>query len=85
MVGAQIYLTDRQKRPLERLAAARGKKQSEVIRDAIDGYLAASEPRDWQAAFEAVRGMWAERGDLDDFVRDLRAGWERRLERAYGR
>ena len=83
MVRTQIYLTDEQKRQLERLAAASGRKQSEMIREAIDGYLAACEPRDWQAAFEAVRGMWAGRGDLDDFVRDLRAGWERRLERNY--
>ena len=71
----QIYLTDEQKLQLERLAAASGKKQSEMIREAIDGYLAGREPTDWQAAFERVRGMWAERDDLDDFVRDLRAEW----------
>jgi hypothetical protein len=29
--------------------------------------------------------MWADRDDLDDFVRELRAGWEKRLERLYGR
>ena len=85
MVRTQIYLTDEQKLQLERLAAASGRKQSEMIREAIDGYLAQREPTDWQAAFEAVRGMWAERDDLDDFVRDLRAEWERRLERNYRR
>jgi predicted DNA-binding protein len=85
MVRTQIYLTNEQKRKLERLASASGKKQSEMIREAIDGYLAACEPTDWKAAFEAVRAMWAERDDLDDFVRDLRAEWERRLERTYGR
>jgi hypothetical protein len=67
------------------LAAARGKKQSEMIREAIDGYLAAREPKDWREAFEAVRGMWAEPDDLDDFVRGLRVEWERRLERNYRR
>ncbi len=81
MVRTQIYLTDEQKRQLERLAAASGRKQSEMIREAIDGYLAACEPRDWQAAFEAVRGCGP--AATDDFVRDLRAGWERRLERNY--
>jgi hypothetical protein len=29
--------------------------------------------------------MWAERDDLDDFVRNLRAEWEGRLERNYRR
>jgi len=85
MVRTQIYLTDEQKRQLARLAAASGRKQSEMIREAIDGYLAEREPTDWQAAFEAVRGMWSDRDDLDDVVRDLRAEWERRLERNYGR
>jgi predicted DNA-binding protein len=85
MVRTQIYLTDEQKLQLERLAAASGRKQSEMIREAIDGYLAQREPTDWQAAFEAVRGMWAERDHLDDFVPNLRAEWERRLERNYRR
>jgi predicted DNA-binding protein len=84
MVRTQIYLTSEQKLQLERLAATSGRKQSEMIREAIDGYLAEHEPKDWEEAFEAVRGMWAERDDVDDFVRDLRAEWERRLERNYG-
>ena len=50
MVRTQICLTDEQKRQLERLAATGGKKQSEMIREAIDGYLAESEPTDWKAA-----------------------------------
>jgi hypothetical protein len=74
MVRTQIYLTGEQKRQLARLAVASERKQGEMIREAIDGYLVKQEP-DWRAAFEAVRGMWAERGDLDDFARGLRAEW----------
>ena len=85
MVRTQIYLTAGQKRQLERLAAASGKKQSEMIREAIDGYLAKEEPKDWKEAFEAVRGMWADRDDIDEFYADLRAGVERRLDRICGR
>ena len=85
MVRTQIYLTDEQKRQLARLAAASGRKQSEMIREAIDGYLAEREPKDWREAFEAVRGMWADRDDLDTFVSDLRAEWEQRLDRSYRR
>jgi predicted DNA-binding protein len=82
MVRTQIYLTDEQKRQLERLAVASGKKQSAMIREAIDGYLADCEPKDWKGAFEAVRGMWADRDDLDELYADLRAGVERRLKRS---
>jgi predicted DNA-binding protein len=85
MVRTQIYLTDEQKRQLERLASASGKKQSEMIREAIDGYLVEQEPQDWKAALEAARGMWTDRGDFDGCTRDLRSEWERRLERTYGR
>jgi predicted DNA-binding protein len=84
VVRTQIYLTDEQKRQLERLAAASGKKQSEMIREAIDGYLVKQKPEDWKAAFEAARGMWSDRDDLDGCVRNLRSEWERRLERTYG-
>jgi predicted DNA-binding protein len=85
MVRTQIYLTDEQKRQLERLAATSGRKQSEMIREAIDGYLVRQGPQDWAEAFEAVRGMWSERGDLDDFARRIRAEWEQRAERSYRR
>ena len=85
MVRTQIYLTAEQKLLLERLAAASGKKQSEMIREAIDGYLAEREPTNWQQAFEAVRGIWADRDDVDHFVSDLRGEWEQRLERNYRR
>ena len=61
MVRTQIYLTDEQKLRLERLAAASGKRQSEVIREALDAYLAARGAQDWKEAFAAVRGMWAGR------------------------
>ena len=67
------------------MAAASGKRQSVLIREALDGYLAERQPKDWQETLEAVRGMWADRDDLDDFVRDLRAGWGKRLERLHGR
>jgi predicted transcriptional regulator len=84
MVRTQIYLTDEQKRQLERLAGASGRKQSAMIREAIDGYLANRDPKDWKEAFEAVRGMWADRDDLDELYGELRAEIEDRVERLAG-
>jgi hypothetical protein len=84
MVRTQVYLTEEQERGLKRLAASTGRKQSELIRAAIDGYLAKEEPKDWKEALEVVRGMWADRDDLDELHADLRAGWQRRLRRLCG-
>jgi predicted DNA-binding protein len=83
MVRTQIYLTEEQQRHLERLADITGRRKSDLIREALDDYLAEHQPKDWKEALEAVRGMWADRDDLDDFVSSLRAGWEKRLGRLY--
>jgi predicted DNA-binding protein len=84
MVRTQVYLTGEQKKGLERLAASTGKRQSDMIREAIDGYLVRHEPQDWREALESVRGMWADRDDLDELYADLRLDWDRRLKRLYG-
>jgi Arc/MetJ-type ribon-helix-helix transcriptional regulator len=84
MVRTQVYLTEEQDRGLKGLVASSGRKQSELIREAVDRLLAEHQPKDWRQALEGVRGMWADRDDLDDLYADLRADWERRLERLYG-
>ena len=73
MVRTPIYLTKEQKQRLDQMAAATGKRQSVLIREALDGYSAERPPKDCKA-LEAIRGMWADRDDLDDFVRDLGSG-----------
>jgi hypothetical protein len=47
--------------------------------------VAKEEPKDWKEAFEAVRGMWADRNDLDELYADLRADVEQRLDRTFSR
>jgi predicted DNA-binding protein len=84
MVRTQVYLTEDQDRGLKQLAASSGRKQSELIREAIEGYLAERKPKDWKQALEALRGMWADRDDLDELYADLRLDWDRRLKRLYG-
>jgi predicted DNA-binding protein len=60
MVRTQVDVTEEQERGLKQLAASSGRKQSELIREAIEGYLAERRPKDWKA-LEAIRGMWADR------------------------
>ncbi len=83
MVRTQIYLSKAQKQELEQLAAATGKRKSELIRDAIDGYLVQHKPKHWLEALEPLFGMWADRTDLDDFVPKLRREADERLERLW--
>ena len=81
MVRTQVYLTEAQARGLKRLAASTGRKQSELIREEIEGYLAEHKPQDWKEALEAVCGIWADRPDLDQLHAELRHEVEERLDR----
>jgi Arc/MetJ-type ribon-helix-helix transcriptional regulator len=85
MVRTQVYLTEEQERGLKRLAASSGRKQSELIREAIEGYLADRRSKDWKAALEACFGMWADRDDVADLHERVGQEWEERLKRLWGR
>jgi Arc/MetJ-type ribon-helix-helix transcriptional regulator len=85
MVRTQVYLTEEQERGLKRLAASSGRKQSELIREAIEGYLAEHRPKDWKGALEACFGMWADRDDVADLHERAGQEWEERLKRVWGR
>jgi predicted transcriptional regulator len=67
MVRTQIYLTEKERDALRDLARQTGKKQSELIRRAIDDFIDRFQPRDRRAMLEQARGMWQDRGDLPDF------------------
>jgi predicted DNA-binding protein len=81
MVRTQVYLTEAQERGLKQLAASTGRRQSALLREAIEGYLAEQKPRDWKEALEVVCGIWADRDDLDPLQAALRREVEERLER----
>ena len=83
MVRTQIYLTEDQKRRLEQLAAAAGRRQSDLIREALDGYLARQKPGDWKEALRACAGMWADRDDVADLHERTRRESDERLKRLW--
>ena len=76
MVRTQIYLTERQRDELAAIAEASGKKQSELIREAVDHLIdqAGSGRRD--VVLREAAGIWKDRTDLPDF-KALRADWDR--------
>jgi hypothetical protein len=76
MVRTQIYLTERQRAELAAMARAGRRKQSELIREAVDRLIAQSGCARRQGVLREVAGMWKDRTDLPDF-KTTRAGWDR--------
>ena len=76
MVRIQVYLTKAQREGLSAFAEATGKKQSELIREAIGALLERYADKRRQTVLDAAAGMWKGRKDLPDF-RALRGKWDR--------
>jgi len=76
MVRTQIYLTDRQRAKLTIIAKNMGKKQSEIIREAIDRLIDQVGQNQKKTALKEAAGIWKDRDDLPDF-RALRSEWDR--------
>ena len=65
MTRTQIYLTSAKVQGVARVATMTGRKQSEVIREAIDQYLERLGPQDRLGRLRAGLGIWQDRDDLD--------------------
>lgn len=65
MTRTQIYLTTAEAQGVARVAANTGRKQSEVIREAIDQYLQRLGPQNKLGRLRAGQGIWSDRDDLD--------------------
>jgi predicted transcriptional regulator len=76
MVRTQIYLTEEEQAALRSLSRKTGRTQSELIRQAIDSFLAEENEFDRSVLLSQARGLWKDRSDLPDF-QALRREWDR--------
>jgi len=76
MVRTQIYMTEQERTGLGALAEATGKKQAELIREAIDRLLDTVSDRRRSSVLDSAAGMWRNRRDLPDFEA-TRQSWDR--------
>lgn len=76
MIRTQIYITESEQKALRSMALKSGKKQSEIIREAIDQFVDANAHRDKTSFLKQARGMWQDREDLPDFA-EIRRSFER--------
>ena len=76
MIRTQIYLTDRQRNKLAAIAKTVGKKQSELIREAVDRLIVQEGRTQREAVLRKAAGIWKNRKDLPDFSA-TRDEWDR--------
>ena len=76
MVRTQIYLTEDQRAEIAAIASQSGKRQSEVIREALDHFLEQRSRRRRKAILREAAGIWRDRTDLPD-LDTLRRVWDR--------
>jgi len=76
MVRTQIYLTERQRDELAAIAKTSGKKQSELIREAVDRLIDQTGSSRRKTVLREAAGIWKNRKDLPDF-KATRAEWDR--------
>lgn len=74
MIRTQIYLTPIENQGVARVAAETGRKQSEIIREAIDQYLLRLGPQDRLSRLQEARGMWSDRKVA---IEDIRKDFDR--------
>lgn len=76
MIRTQIYLTDQQRAELAILSELQGKKQSELIREAIDILIEQASQKTRQQILCKAAGIWKDRSDIPDFKK-MRSEWDR--------
>jgi predicted DNA-binding protein len=78
MVRTQIYITDEERKKLRVLARQSGRKQSELIRNAIDDYLSRVSAEPARDALRNCRGMWRDRklGEFEVVRKEIEARFE---------
>jgi metal-responsive CopG/Arc/MetJ family transcriptional regulator len=76
MIRTQIYLTDRQRAELEAMSKTLGKKQSELIREAVDRFIDHAGHHRREIVLREAAGIWKDRMDLPDFEA-IRTEWDR--------
>jgi chromosome segregation and condensation protein ScpB len=76
MVRTQIYLTERQRAELAAISKAFGKKQSELIREAVDRLIEQTGISRRETILRETAGIWKDRTDLPDF-KSIRKEWDR--------
>ena len=83
MVKTHVNLTESQKEQLQQMSEAWKVPVAQLIREAVDRFLQNTPFDSFEYALEQAFGLWKDHEieDSREYVRQLRQGWEDRLER----
>jgi hypothetical protein len=76
MLKAEIDFTEQELNALQDISLRTGKSQEQLIREAVDHFIAEFQNKDRKSLMQRARGMWKERQDLPN-LEDLRREWDR--------
>ena len=76
MVRTQIYLTEHQREELAVIARNTSRRQSELIREAVDRFIEDTSRHRREQVLNEAAGIWKSRTDLPDYEA-VRAEWDR--------
>ena len=76
MAETEIILTEHERNALQEISQRTGKTENELIRNAVDQFIAKSKNEDRLALMRKARGIWRDREDLPAFD-ELRREWNR--------
>ena len=76
VIRTQIYLTSRQRGQLAAIARSGGRRQSELIREAIDRFIEQHARERRSAVLRNAAGIWKDRTDLPS-LDTVRGTWNR--------
>jgi predicted transcriptional regulator len=77
MHRTQIYLSSEERQGLQSLARQVGRSQSDLIREAIDGFLERDRPSERLSRLRRARGLWRDRKDTPSLA-ELREALDQR-------
>lgn len=83
MVRKQLLISPDQNRRIGIVASEQGRSESEIVRDALDAWLAAAPQGEesWKSAWLGTAGLWSDRTDIDDLMEKRRNRRRVRRER----
>ena len=76
MLDTEINLTEQKRNALQEISRRTGKTEGELVREALDQFIAQFQNEDQRKLMQKARGIWKNRQDLPS-LQELRNEWDR--------
>ena len=76
MLDTEINLTEQERNALQEISRRTGKTEGELVREALDQFIAQFQSEGQRKLMQKARGIWKNRQDLPS-LQELRNEWDR--------